>query len=101
MLVFGLDDLDAILDIVVTNMPIHRSRKSRSIPANVIFLYARFAAKFGNFEMLDELLLGYIERVESVVHVRRCISMRRPGHANCLLYIGSIRLYNSLCFLAL
>jgi hypothetical protein len=80
MLVFGLDDLDAILDTFVTNMPTHVSRKQRSIPANVIFLCARFASYFCSFEWLNELLLGFIERVElaAQVGIEYFISVTHP-----------------------
>lgn len=70
MLVFALQELDSIFDVVITNMKPVRMRSMRTVPANTIFLCARFAHYFGSHEMLEELFLGAIERIELAVHVR-------------------------------
>lgn len=74
MLVFTLDDLPVIFDVVITNMKPVRARKYRVTPANVIFLSARFAHHFGSNDMLEELFLSAIERIEAAVHVRLFLS---------------------------
>lgn len=73
MIVFSMDDLSIIFDVVITNMKPVRARLHRVIPANVVFLCARFAHYFGSRELLDELFLGAIERIEAAVHVRLII----------------------------
>lgn len=75
MLVFAIDELDSIFDVIITKMKPVRTKSQRTIPANVIFLCARFAQYFGSTEMLEELFLGAIERIEMAVHVR-CFSYR-------------------------
>lgn len=69
MLVFSLDDLGVLFDVVITTMKPIRQRSYRVIPANVIFLCARYAHYFGSPELLEELIVGAMERIEAAVHV--------------------------------
>ncbi|GAA5859929.1 hypothetical protein JCM1840_001800 [Sporobolomyces johnsonii] len=70
MLVFSLDDLPTLFDVVITTIKPARTRKYRVIPANVLFLCARFAHHWGTAELLEELIIGAMERIEAAVHHR-------------------------------
>ncbi|GAA5991524.1 hypothetical protein JCM10908_005743 [Rhodotorula pacifica] len=92
MIVFSLFDLPMLLDVVVSFVrPIH-TRKLRYIPANVIFLAARYAHYLGGTELLDELMFGALERIENNIH-------RQPDDmagcafwlSNCLLILYYLR----------
>lgn len=71
MLVFSLNDLGVIFDVVITTMKPVRQRAYRIIPANVVFLCARYAHYFSTPELLEELVVGAMERIEAAVHVSR------------------------------
>lgn len=70
MLVCSMDDLPILFDAAITLLDPQRSRHARFVPANVVFLSARFAAHFGTDDLLEELLLGTVDRIEEVVLVR-------------------------------
>ncbi|KAH8921867.1 hypothetical protein BT69DRAFT_1243769 [Atractiella rhizophila] len=92
MLVFSLDDLDPIFDLIISDMKPLRSRTQRPVPANVILLSARFAHYYGSTEMLDELLLGAIERIEGAVHAHADdMSNSAFWLSNCLLLLYYLR----------
>ncbi|KAM0792791.1 hypothetical protein ACM66B_002560 [Microbotryomycetes sp. NB124-2] len=83
MLVFALEDLGVMFDVVITNMKPVRKQPHRSIPANVIFLSARFAHYFGSRDLLEELIVGAMERIEAAVH-------HRPHDmANCAFWLSN------------
>ncbi|KAG0152460.1 hypothetical protein CROQUDRAFT_667314 [Cronartium quercuum f. sp. fusiforme G11] len=67
MLVCSIEDLPVIFDAVISLIDPQRPRTERFMPANVIFLSSRFAAHFGTDDLLEELLLGAIDRIEEVV----------------------------------
>lgn len=70
MLVFGVDDLPFILDTIITNIQLPmRSQNEIFIPANVVFLSARFAHYFSSDELLNDVLNGALERMGNVVKV--------------------------------
>lgn len=69
MIVFSLTDLPMLLDVVVSFVRPIQTRKYRYIPANVIFLAARYAHYLGGSELLDELMFGSLERIENSIHV--------------------------------
>ncbi|GAA5856383.1 hypothetical protein JCM8547_008716 [Rhodosporidiobolus lusitaniae] len=83
MLVFALSDLPILFDVIITTIKPVRARKFRVIPANVVFLCARFAHYFGNEEMLEELLIGAMERIEMAVHDRP------DDMANCAFWLSN------------
>ncbi|GAA5924434.1 uncharacterized protein JCM15063_005642 [Sporobolomyces koalae] len=70
MIVFSLDDLPTLFDVIITTIKPTRKRKYRVIPANVLFLCARFAHHWGTPELLEELVIGAMERIEAAVHNR-------------------------------
>ncbi|KWU41224.1 hypothetical protein RHOSPDRAFT_12581, partial [Rhodotorula sp. JG-1b] len=92
MIVFSLLDLPMLLDVVVSFVrPIH-TRKYRYIPANVIFLAARYAHHLGGTELLDELMFGALERIENNIH-RQPEDMAGCAFwlSNCLLILYYLR----------
>jgi hypothetical protein len=69
MFVYDPKDLNEVLKVFITNMKPGRSKLQKPIPANVIFLSARYAHYFCNDAMLQELLAATIERIRGVVSV--------------------------------
>ena len=70
MLAFSLQDLPAILDIAIDVKPSCETAKSHS-PANIIFLSARYAARFVAEDLVGELMIGAIDRIEANIHVSK------------------------------
>lgn len=71
MLVISPTDLGALFDAAISDVDPVRQRTERIAPANTIFLAARYAMNFGPVDLLDDLLLGAVGRIEEAVHVRR------------------------------
>ena len=69
MLVFSDEDIPHILNTVVFNIQPSRSKKQKPVPANVIFLSARFAHYFSSQEMLETLLDDVVDAIEAAVKV--------------------------------
>jgi hypothetical protein len=70
MLVFALTDLPATLDILITTYrPVCSPLDKRSLPANALYLHARFAFYRCDESWLEELLDGAVERIEQGVYV--------------------------------
>ncbi|KAI8100071.1 uncharacterized protein BX664DRAFT_382510 [Halteromyces radiatus] len=68
MFVFSADDLPYILDTVITNIQLPmRSQHEICVPANVIFLSARFSHYFSTDELVNQVLDGSLERVANVI----------------------------------
>jgi len=67
MFVFQEAELGRILDIVITNMRPQRSPSQKPVPANVIFLAARYAHYHANHELLEILLTTATERMNDIV----------------------------------
>ncbi|GAA5820324.1 hypothetical protein JCM3770_004047 [Rhodotorula araucariae] len=98
MLVFALDELPVLLDVVISTIKPVCARKYRVIPANVLFLCSRYAHHFGSEEMLDELMFGALERIEAAVHDRpNDMSVCAFWLFNCLLFLHYVRKEPSLC----
>ena len=69
MLVFGNADLEPLLSMFITNMkPVRAPWTSRAAPANVLFLCARYACFLPDEDLLEELFLGTIDRIEGVIY---------------------------------
>lgn len=71
MLVCSTEELPALFEMVITRAKPNRVRKFRMVPANVVFLCARFAHYYGTQDLLREVCLGATERIETAVHVCR------------------------------
>ncbi|KAK5168939.1 Allantoicase [Saxophila tyrrhenica] len=67
MFVFMESDIERILDVVVTNMTPQRSATQKPVPANIIFLGARYAHYHANHELLADWLVSAQEKIYAVV----------------------------------
>ena len=67
MFVFTETDMPALLDLVITNMLPQRSAAQKPIPANFIFLSARYAHYYQNPEMLKSLFDAVTTRIANVI----------------------------------
>lgn len=63
MFVFQEAELEPILDIVITSMTPQRSPSQKPVPANILFLAARYAHYHANPELLAELLLSAMDKI--------------------------------------
>ncbi|KAJ4024382.1 hypothetical protein NW752_002951 [Fusarium irregulare] len=70
MFVFQEHELERILDIVITNMTPQRSPSQKPVPANMIFLSARYAHYHSSPELLERLLVSAMDYINDVVE--RC-----------------------------
>lgn len=75
MLVFSLSNLPGILDTFITNYsPQTQPLARRSLPANALHRYAKFAHYRCDETWLAELMDGVIERIEEGAFVRLAYS---------------------------
>ncbi len=82
-LVFGLLQLPTIFDIHISSYRSHcLPLARRTLPANALFLYARFAHYRCNETWLEELIEGAVERIEQGVYVSSSLSATSSGKAN-------------------
>ncbi|KAM5351889.1 hypothetical protein ACJ41O_004612 [Fusarium nematophilum] len=70
MFVFQEHELDRILDIIITKMTPQRSPSQKPVPANMIFLSARYAHYHSSPELLERLLVSAMDYINDVVE--RC-----------------------------
>jgi len=67
MFVFQENELNRILDIVITNMTPQRSPSQKPVPANMVFLGARYAHYHSSPELLAKLLITAMDKINDVV----------------------------------
>ncbi|KAI1610507.1 allantoicase [Exophiala viscosa] len=67
MFVFQTDKLDDILDLIITNMTPQRSPSQKPVPANLIFLMARYAHYHMTASLLDEVLTKAMDLINEVI----------------------------------
>ncbi|PSR83246.1 DIL and ankyrin domain-containing protein [Coniella lustricola] len=67
MFVFQESDLERILDIIITNMTPQRSATQKPVPANMIFLSARYAHYHASPDLLAKLLIMAMDKINDVV----------------------------------
>ena len=67
MFIFQESQLDRILDIIITNMTPQRTRSQKPVPANILFLSARYAHYHANHELLAMLLVSAMDKVNDKV----------------------------------
>jgi hypothetical protein len=67
MFVFQESELNRMLDIIVTNMTPQRSPSQKPVPANMIFLSARYAHYHASPDLLAKLLLTAMDKINDVV----------------------------------
>lgn len=90
MFVFGGDDLTHILDTMITNIRLPmETQQEICVPANVVFLSARFAHYFSSSELLDEVLEGALSRMSKIAKV--CIKRNsRYSLMQCMLILACV-----------
>lgn len=67
MFVFQDHELERILDIIITNMTPQRSPSQKPVPANLLFLSARYAHYHASPELLATLLNSAMDKINDVV----------------------------------
>jgi hypothetical protein len=67
MFVFQETELDRILDIIITSMIPQRSHSQKPVPANILFLSARYAHYHASPELLGTLLVSAMEKINTKV----------------------------------
>ena len=67
MFVFQENELERILSIIITNMMPQRSPSQKPVPANLLFLSARYAHYHASPELLAKLLISATEKINQVV----------------------------------
>src|SRR3954470_7302614 len=67
MFVFQESELMRILDIIITNMTPQRSPSQKPVPANMIFLSARYAHYHADANLLGNLLITAMDKINDVV----------------------------------
>lgn len=67
MFVFQDHELERILDIIITNMTPKRSPTQKPVPANLLFLSARYAHYHASPELLNTLLMSATDKINDVV----------------------------------
>lgn len=71
MFVFAADDLPYILDTVITKLTLPiRNVQDIFMPANVVFLSARFAHYFSSAELAEDVMEGALLRINTVIKVK-------------------------------
>lgn len=72
MFVFAQQEVDHILNVAISNLKLPiKSRSEIYVPANIIFLCARFAHYFTSRELVHELLSKAVQKMDAVVKVNR------------------------------
>ncbi|KAI9811035.1 MAG: hypothetical protein M1826_003336 [Phylliscum demangeonii] len=66
MFVFQESELGRILDIVITHMTPQRSPSQKPVPANILFLSARYAHYHASPELLATLLTAALDKINDV-----------------------------------
>jgi hypothetical protein len=67
MFVFQDNELEKILDMIITNMTPQRSPSQKPVPANLLFLSARYAHYHASPELLEQLLMSATDKINDVV----------------------------------
>ena len=71
MFVFQESELSRILDIIITNMTPQRSPSQKPVPANMIFLSARYAHYHASHDLLAKLLISAMDKINDVVEAHQ------------------------------
>lgn len=92
MFVFNESDIPKILDLAITKMQPMRSRSQKPVPANIVFLSARYAHYYGNPETLEMFLEPVLSRIRSVIAQNdRDMSFLGFWLSNCALLLYYMR----------
>ena len=71
MFVFQESELDRMLRIIITTMTPQRSPSQKPVPANILFLSARYAHYHASPELLATLLITAMEKINDVVELHQ------------------------------
>ena len=71
MFVFQENELGRILDIIITNMTPQRSASQKPVPANILFLSARYAHYHASHDLLAALLISAMDKINDVVETHQ------------------------------
>jgi len=71
MFVFQENELSRILDIIITNMTPQRSPSQKPVPANMVFLSARYAHYHASQDLLAKLLISAMDKINDVVEAHQ------------------------------
>jgi hypothetical protein len=71
MFVFQDSQLDPILDLIITHMTPQRSPSQKPVPANLLFLMARYAHYHMTGALLGDLLTKAMDRINDVVELHQ------------------------------
>ncbi|POW20678.1 hypothetical protein PSHT_03274 [Puccinia striiformis] len=82
------EELEGVFEAVIETIEPRQLRSDRSVPANVLFFCARFAAHMGTVELLEEVLLRAVDRIEEMIFARQ------ENMANSTFW-----LFNAICLL--
>lgn len=92
MFVFSESDIPKILDLGITHMEPKRSHAQKPIPANLLFLCARYAHYYGSAEILDNLLSPAFQRILNVIMAKKeDIAFLSFWLSNCTMLLYYIR----------
>jgi len=90
MLVFSFNELEVLLDIFITNAkPFRAPWASRAMPANGLYLCARWAATSADEDLMDELVLNAIHRIQDTIHTHHA----RMNHLVFWLFNATLLLH--------
>jgi hypothetical protein len=71
MFVFQESELTRILDIIITNMTPQRTPSQKPVPANILFLSARYAHYHASPELLATLMVSAMDKINDVVELHQ------------------------------
>lgn len=92
MFVFSESDIPKILDLGISHMEPKRSTTQKPIPANFLFLSARYAHYYGSAEILDSLLLPAFLRIRNAIMAKKeDIAYLSFWVSNCTLLLYYLR----------
>ncbi|KAK9720606.1 hypothetical protein K7432_004042 [Basidiobolus ranarum] len=88
MFVITHDNLDFLLEKIITNMKPSYSREHKFIPANILFLAARYAVLLGGPDLLDAMMNQSFEKILETVQ-KNCQDMSFLAFwlSNCTLLL--------------
>jgi hypothetical protein len=71
MFVFSHEDIPHILKTIILGMQPMRSKAQKPVPANIIFLSARFAHYYSSSELLESFLFSVIDAIDQSIKVHK------------------------------
>lgn len=92
MFVFQESEMSAILDIIITNMQPQRSPSQKPVPANILFLGARYAHYHAHPELLAAFLGTALDKIDNVIeHHYQDMTMQAFWMSNMTLLLHYLK----------